>query len=123
MASGWSLLGRSIAFVRHRDLYVISSAGTRLRRLTAAHRLLGRPVFAPTGRSIAVLSFGCPSHGRCCSALNTSGCVEPVGRLQVIDLRGRVESTMRVGGCYDDGEGSQSCDALGGVAWQPLSSP
>lgn len=129
--------GGLIAFVRHRDLYVISATGTGLRRLSTnhvptgraafapgGHVLAGRPAFSPTGRAVALLSFGCPSHrGHCCPGLNDVGCVEQTDELDVVDLRGRVESTVRAGGCYDDGEGSQSCVGVGGVAWQALNAP
>ncbi len=124
--------GRWIAFVRHRDLYLINSAGTRVRRLTTHHVLdrppFGeqdeRPAFAPTGQRIAIITFNCRSHRNCCSK-NYDGsnpnCVEPFYQLDVVDLRGRVRSKLPVSSCYANREGSTSCDALGGVAWQPLS--
>lgn len=113
--------GRSIAFVRHRDLYVISATAARLRRLTKSHILIGRPAFAPGSGQIAALTFFCPRRGHCCDSLESKGnCVQQANDVEVVNLNGRIASMVRVGGCYDNGEGSQSCDAFDGLAWQPL---
>ncbi len=84
--------GRWIAFVRHGDLYVMPSAGGRLRRLTIHHLLDGRPGFSPTGRQLAfTTSRRCRGGESCCSLTNPIPTDCTLGfDLAVVDLRGHL---------------------------------
>ncbi len=115
--------GRWIAFVRHQDLYLISSVGRRVRRLTTHHVLDGKPAFAPTGQQIAITAtFPCSSSfGNCCADETSPACRDGSDALEVIDLRGRVRWQLFTHCDVNGSVAEGGCDALGGVAWQPLS--
>ncbi len=106
--------------LRKRDLYLISSSGRRVRRLTTGGLPQGqRPAFSPTGQQIAITAtFPCRHSGYCCPDEFSGDCSNGSAGLVVIDLRVRVrwKSLNACGGLFSE------CPTFGGVAWQPLSS-
>lgn len=90
----WSPSGRSIAFIRNRDVYVMGADGSHLRRLTHHHVAeQSSVVFAPSGGRLAFGRYG----------INTS--------VEVIDLHGH-----RITAIDTPSDSFQST----ALDWQPL---
>lgn len=109
--------GRTIAFLRHGDVYLIPRTGTGLRRVTFSGGVSGPPAFSPDGRLLAFAaqhraSKVWPPHG--------SGEFENA-YLQVVDLRGRpARKPVLLGTSGADQDTFGYGTSVGGIDWQPL---
>ncbi len=118
---------RQIVFVHDQDLYLISSTGAGLRRLTYHQVAVAAPAFSPDGRLIALNTKHKPSKywpprntdGYCSNGVCT-GIFSNV-YLQIIDLSGRERSKpVYLGNSGSDQDGFPWATDAGGISWQPL---
>lgn len=119
---------RQLVFRHDQDLYLVSTTGTGLRRLTYHHVAAAAPTFSPDGRLIALNTDHRPSKywppentdGYCSNGVCT-GIFANV-YLQIIDLAGHERAKpVYLGNSGSDVDGFPWATDPGGVSWQPQS--
>jgi hypothetical protein len=110
----------SLVFLRGGTLYTMTMAGRALRRLSPVGVVTGRPAYSPAGGQIAYIVARTCTTRSCRSQTQGNGCDIVNYLLQVIDLRGRLRRSYRIGSNICSTDGNLGGDSLGQVAWQPL---
>lgn len=117
---------RQIVFLHDQDLYLISSTGAGLRRLTYHRVAAAAPAFSPDGRLVALNTDHKPSKywppentdGYCSNGVCT-GIFSNV-YLQIIDLTGHERGKpVYLGNSGSDVDGFANATDAGGISWQP----
>ena len=117
---------RRLAFLHDQDLYLISTTGAGLRRLTYHHVAAAAPAFSPDGRLIALNTDHKPSKfwppentdGYCSNGVCT-GIFANV-YVQIIDLGGHEQAKpVYLGNSGSDQDGFPWATDAGGISWQP----
>jgi hypothetical protein len=118
---------QAVVFLRHFNLYTITTNGRQLRRLSTA-AVAGRPTFSPAGGRIAFV-YVCRGGTSDPSRLDPAQCYSGVAGssnyvsgyvLRVINLAGAVHSDRAIGCGYCQNANDVGSDSFGQLAWQPL---
>lgn len=112
---------RTMVFLRHGTLFTLTTTGKQLRRLSAAGSAAdAHPALSPAGGAAAYIAADVCTTRSCRRQSNLNRCDFITYRLQVVDLRGRLERSYRIGSNACTGDGDLGGDSFGAVAWQPL---
>lgn len=111
---------RTIAFLRGRHPYALSSTGTRLRQLSHLTALSARPTLSPAGGELAFVTAHACTTRSCRAMLKAARCTDVSYRLEQIRLSGRLLHQTVIGSNACTSDGNLGGDNPGALAWQPL---
>lgn len=112
---------RTMVFLRHGTLFTLNTTGKHLRRLgPKGNAADARPTLSPSGGAIAYVAADICTTRSCRRQSNGDRCDFVTYRLKVINLRGKLERSYRIGSNACTTDGDLGGDSFSAVTWQPL---